>query len=437
MGMNLNYTLESPVMNELLAKIDNLTNAVNAQSVVTLATQRNAGPGELLTAKASIASPVRDIVIYGRSTQSGTPTASAPVAIDTAGSGGTLNVTGCGKNLIDISTAHSTSDAKPVVVSYPAANTITLSNSTAATYVGATIDMPMAMVNGQKYTMKATISQNSAEYCNICFRKHRGNTIVGGGTGITFSGNSATGTQSVTFTWSLDEPVYFCVLLTGGTSATNTVTISGLQLEAGETATGYTPFAGSAFPVTVPSTGLPGIPVTSGGNYIDASGQQWICDTVDLGKGVYTQRVGVAQLKTGDSFEYQTSGGGRIMFILGSDVYGDTSRHPVVSNCGSFYATSDTEGYAFVAVNSSKLRFYLVMPSSVTSQAAAETWLSSKGPVDIQYILPTPAQTALTAGQVAQLRAISMIDYETWMYNDGGSGMKARYNADIVALLAE
>lgn len=37
--------------------------------------------------------------------------------------------------------------------------------------------------------------------------------------------------------------------------------------------------------------GLPGIPVTSGGNYTDENGQQWICDDVDLGRGVYVQRV--------------------------------------------------------------------------------------------------------------------------------------------------
>lgn len=37
--------------------------------------------------------------------------------------------------------------------------------------------------------------------------------------------------------------------------------------------------------------GLPGIPVTSGGNYTDQSGQQWVCDEVDLERGVKVQRV--------------------------------------------------------------------------------------------------------------------------------------------------
>lgn len=36
--------------------------------------------------------------------------------------------------------------------------------------------------------------------------------------------------------------------------------------------------------------GLPGIPVSSGGNYTDSTGQQWICDEIDLQRGVYVQR---------------------------------------------------------------------------------------------------------------------------------------------------
>lgn len=37
--------------------------------------------------------------------------------------------------------------------------------------------------------------------------------------------------------------------------------------------------------------GLPGIPVDSGGNFTDESGQQWVCDEVDFARGVYVQRV--------------------------------------------------------------------------------------------------------------------------------------------------
>lgn len=42
--------------------------------------------------------------------------------------------------------------------------------------------------------------------------------------------------------------------------------------------------------VIIPLTdSMRGIPVSSGGNYTDASGQQWICDEIDLARGVYVQ----------------------------------------------------------------------------------------------------------------------------------------------------
>ena len=44
--------------------------------------------------------------------------------------------------------------------------------------------------------------------------------------------------------------------------------------------------------ITLPTpNGLPGIPVKSGGNYTDPQGQQWVCDEVDLERGVMVQRI--------------------------------------------------------------------------------------------------------------------------------------------------
>lgn len=38
--------------------------------------------------------------------------------------------------------------------------------------------------------------------------------------------------------------------------------------------------------------GLCGIPVDTGGNYTDSTGQQWVCDEVDFKRGVFVQRIG-------------------------------------------------------------------------------------------------------------------------------------------------
>lgn len=52
----------------------------------------------------------------------------------------------------------------------------------------------------------------------------------------------------------------------------------------------YEPYREQLLTLPTPN-GLPGIPVASGGNYTDQSGQQWACDEVDFGKSVKVQRI--------------------------------------------------------------------------------------------------------------------------------------------------
>lgn len=63
-----------------------------------------------------------------------------------------------------------------------------------------------------------------------------------------------------------------------------------VQLELGSTVTIYSPYREQLLTLPTPN-GLPGIPVTSGGNYTDPQGQQWVCDEVDSERGVKVQRV--------------------------------------------------------------------------------------------------------------------------------------------------
>ena len=58
-----------------------------------------------------------------------------------------------------------------------------------------------------------------------------------------------------------------------------------LQLEIGSTATAYEAPHSQSIAVTTPN-GLPGIPVDSGGNFVDETGQEWICNYRDWARGV-------------------------------------------------------------------------------------------------------------------------------------------------------
>lgn len=115
--------------------------------------------------------------------------------------------------------------------------------------------------------------------------KARQNILIGTETGNPVSASDAFsaplcgltvyGKSTQDGTPSPDNPV---PIVSAGDGGTITVTI-GDGADERQTITLQTP------------NGLPGIPVTSGGNYTDQQGQQWVCDEVDLEKGVKVQRV--------------------------------------------------------------------------------------------------------------------------------------------------
>lgn len=63
-----------------------------------------------------------------------------------------------------------------------------------------------------------------------------------------------------------------------------------VQIEKGTEATSYEPYKQSITTIPLPN-GLPGIPVTTGGNYTDENGQQYICDEIDFARGKKVQRI--------------------------------------------------------------------------------------------------------------------------------------------------
>lgn len=115
--------------------------------------------------------------------------------------------------------------------------------------------------------------------------KARQNILIGSETGNPVSvsdafsaplcGLTVYGRSTQDGTPSPDNPV---PIVSAGDGGTITVTI-GDGADGQQTITLQTP------------NGLPGIPVTSGGNYTDPQGQKWVCDEVDLERGVKVQRV--------------------------------------------------------------------------------------------------------------------------------------------------
>ena len=217
----------------------------------------------------AFAAPLCGLTVYGKSTQDGTPTPDAPVPIVSAGDGGSVAVKVTGANMLE--------GTKPGVKS-------TVNGITYTTYE-----------NGILITGTAT------DACNIYLHKDKNeiHRLTRGIYYITTRGLSPSATINFYFigrlssdvqntkVWLTKDVEYSLILqILKGASLNATVQVSLTR----DKTTAYSPYREQLLTLPTPN-GLPGIPVPSGGNYTDQNGQQWVCDEVDLERGVKVQRV--------------------------------------------------------------------------------------------------------------------------------------------------
>lgn len=75
-----------------------------------------------------------------------------------------------------------------------------------------------------------------------------------------------------------------------------------IMFNLGDTPLPYEPYAEQSLAIQTPD-GLPGIPVTSGGNYTDSTGRQWVCDEICEQNGVIGVKRNVINYKiTGNEY---------------------------------------------------------------------------------------------------------------------------------------
>lgn len=196
-----------------------------------------------------------------------------------------------------------------------------------------------------------------------------------------------------------------------------------LQAEVGDTATEYEPYRPIQSLVT--NYTLPGIPVTSGGNYTDSDGQQWICDEIDLERGVHVQRL-YTEICDGSEDERWNTSTNYFYRIKESMTHPSKAlgwawsthfkRDVDLSKEGSFRL-----GTAYGPM----FKFW----NGISTVDALRVWLSTN-PVLFLYELETPIETPLTAEEITAFKALRTNYPNTTILNDAGAWMSVKYNAD-------
>lgn len=339
--------------------------------------------GNPLSVDDAFPAPLCGLTVYGRSTQDGTPTPDAPAPIVSAGDGGSLTVKVTGKNLLNPSLFQNNK--------YQNFNAETgyyeIDSSNDYWITGIQPCLPSTTYHFNVYTEGG------------CFYDEKKNVI--GIAGFEFTVKTPA------------KCAYYCVNFSSVRLPYGSPVIATVS----EPAT-YSPYREQLLTLPTPN-GLPGIPVTSGGSYTDSTGRQWVCDEVDLERGVKVQRVNAVDLSackiTGTTELAVTK---RLSIML--PIRGRDYKTEALCNKLQF----------LVSFSDDTPHFYVD-----TSNAQVFIPIGAKNPEEGEYILfyvlATPIETPLTPDEIAAYKALTAYGPDTVVQASDGAGIKLDYQRDV------
>lgn len=376
-----------------------IPNDYSALSAAVEKTARVTAPGIVCDVEGRVISvgdasdqPIRGLRVFGKSTQTGVPTPDNPVEIVSVESPAVIVA---GKNLIPKLSAYS---GHGITITENPDGTSTINGTTTNTlgYKGNSVFLPAGT-----YTLKCNRTLSESTWLSIS------NTPL-----MIFPGD-----YKKTFTLESGEHwLYFYA--NAGVTFDNYVLEA--QLEFGDTATDIEPHSSQTIETAHP---LRGIPVTTGGNYTDENGQQWICDEVDLERGVYVKRInrGTAVL---DQVRTLPDTGMSYCAVHFADKKLTSSTDFMCDRARVIKYSSGAVRPGDVYENTGNFVF-VDAPNATLEEMKAKF-----DGATVQYILATPIETPLTEAELAAYRTLHTNKPNTTILNDSGAHMSVKYTAD-------
>lgn len=370
--------------------------------------------------------PLSGLNIYGHSTQDGTPSPENPVPIVSAGSSGQVNVSVGGGNLLDTSVLQNGGTLSFELISN---NEIKLDVLIDGTYRQLKVfNMPIEeFKTSRTLYVKGNITSNSNPEnipLVVARLKNVNNESINTyDTSLNTSKNLEISNE-VTY-------VEFVICANRGNTAKagDTLTIQDLMISAVDVP--YQPYVTPQTLTLSTPGGLPGIPVSSGGNYTDENGQQWICDEIDLKRGKYVQRVKKLVLDGTEAWNLRQNedGLGLPYFFMGGNDSSGESR--LYGYCNYFPVAPISSVGTEQGMGGWRTTIYLRWTELFSTVEDLKSFLSEKytsgNPVRVYYILATPIETDLPAEEIAAYKALHTYTPNTSVGNDAGAWMKVGY----------
>lgn len=349
------------------------------------------------------------------------PSPEYPQEIESVGDAGEISVEVCGKNLIAGRKFYGNYSNGIAYIIKLDGDVVFPYKPSYATYG---ICYAINALAGKKYTFSGyNLNDNAslriAEYANLNDALDFANVI-----GYKFGGRADT---FVTYT-AKENGVIICLISGIWGSNNDLIHICTeselLQIELGSTATSYEPYKPAQTLIVPTPNGLPGIPVSSGGNYTDEKGQQWVADEIDLAKGERVQRIGKTVVD-GEKVKFVASSNSVYWNLPFRTSPGIISGSPCTSRYfadGKFWANNS---YDFVWTTPGKMKPYFDTPEELNAFCVQKN--SEGNPLTIYYCIETPIRTPLSPETIAAYKALKTYSPTTTVINDAGAGMSVGY----------
>ena len=368
--------------------------AVKARQNILVGTET----GNPIAVNDAFSAPLCGLTVYGKSTQDGTPTPDAPVPIVSAGDGGSVAVKVTGKNLLDSALMNPTVSSKGISAKQNSDGSYTISGTPIADDT-----IPLWLGGGWSNTVPLFTIPPGSYYLNVWIYHYDGKTRTSKKNAFTLSEPFRITGVMYSQPYTINERYDFLIAP---------------QLELGTTATAYSPYREQLLTLPTP-TGLPGIPVTSGGNYTDPQGQQWVCDEVNLKRGVKVQRVNAVDLST-----CRVTAITKLTVVkrlsIRLPLYGRDYKTEALCNKLPFIVSFDKDVPHFY-IDKTNVQIFIPLDAKPPEE----------GEYILFYALATPIETPLTPDEIAAYKALVAYGPDTVVRASDGAGIKLDYQRDV------
>lgn len=180
--------------------------------------------------------------------------------------------------------------------------------------------------------------------------------------------------------------------------------------------------------------GLPGIPVDAGGNYTDATGQQWVCDEIDLKRGVYVQNVMSINLADIPAWYRSTGWSNATAFHFPIDEYGARPVEGYETKADLLcnrLSVEEAGRIAMTEVNKIGIggtdKLYISIEGIDTSEALVKYFKANN--TIVLYPIATPIERPLATAELATYKQLNTYMPVTTVTTDSGAGILLEYVA--------